>query len=167
MFWSVAAIALTGPWMLKGCDVVSAGGVVMEDCTVSSVYDGDTLRAECGGEKLKVRLHCIDTPEMGQKPWGRESRDYLRSLLPRGSQIQLVVHTRDKYGRQVAEVIRGSKNLNRLMVQGGQAVVYPKYCPSSFTEYYRAEDQARQGGNGMWSKSGLQQMPWEWRHRNR
>ena len=90
VFWSVAAIALTVPWTLKGCGVVSVGTVVMEHCKVSSVYDGDTLRAECDGEKLKVRLYCIDTPEMAQKPWGTESRDYLRSLLPQGSQIQLV-----------------------------------------------------------------------------
>ena len=167
MFWSVAAIALTGPWMLKGCDVVSAGGVVMENCTVSSVYDGDTLRAECGGEKLKVRLHCIDTPEMGQKPWGRESRDYLRSLLPQGTQIQLVIHDKDKYGRQVAEVMQGKTNQNLAMVRSGNAAVYKKYCPEMNSDFYLAEEYAQRNKAGIWEKPGLHQSPWEWRHRDR
>jgi endonuclease YncB( thermonuclease family) len=50
------------------------------------------------------------------------------------------------------------------MVQAGQAEVYPKYCPSSFTEYYRAEEEVRQGRVGVWGKSGLQQKPWKWRN---
>jgi hypothetical protein len=41
------------------------------------------------------------------------------------------------------------------------SMVYPKYCPASFTESYRAEEQALQDGNGVWSKLGLQQSPWE------
>ena len=80
LFWAVAAIALIGPWSTKGCSFPQP--VIQEGCTVSSVHDGDTIRAECNAEKLKVRLYCIDAPEMGQKPWGRESRDTLRELLP-------------------------------------------------------------------------------------
>ena len=167
VFWSVAAIALTVPWTLKGCSVVSVGTVVMENCTVSSVYDGDTLRAECDGEKLKVRLYCIDTPEMAQKPWGRESRDYLRSLLPQGTQIQLVIHDKDRYGRQVAEVMQGKVNQNLDMVRSGHAAVYRKYCPARNSDYYRAEVFARNNNAGIWENPGLHQSPWEWRHRKR
>ena len=42
------------------------------------------------------------------------------------------------------------------------SMLYPKYCPASFTDSYRAEEQALQDGNGVWSKLGLQQTPWEW-----
>ena len=167
VFWNVAAIALIGPWILKGCDVISAGSVIRENCTVSSVYDGDTLRAECDGEKLKVRLYCIDTPEMAQRPWGTESRDYLRSLLPQGSQIQLVIRDKDRYGRQVAEVMQGKVNQNLAMVQSGHAAVYRKYCPESYSDYYLAEDVARNNKAVIWEKPGLHQSPWEWRHRDR
>ena len=163
----MAGIALIVPWLLKGCDVVSAGSVVMDHCTVSSVYDGDTLRAECDGEKLKVRLYCIDTPEMAQKPWGRESRDYLRSLLPQGTRIQLVVHDKDRYGRQVAEIMQGEANQNLAMVSSGHAAVYRKYCPGSNSDYYLAEEYAQKNKAGIWGKPGLHQSPWEWRHRKR
>ena len=160
LFWTVAVIALAGPWALKGCKLPAT---VMEGCTVSSVYDGDTLRAECGGEKVKVRLYCIDAPEMGQKPWGRESRDHLRELVPRNSAISLKIYDTDKYGRRVAEVLKIDENQNALMVKDGHAAVYRTYCTRANREYYRGEEQARQGKLGIWEKSGLQQRPWEWR----
>jgi len=162
VLWMVV-VALTGPWILRGCSVPQP--VIRDRCTVSSVHDGDTIHAECQGEKLKIRLYCIDAPEISQKPWGLDSRDNLRSLLPQGSVIQLKIYDKDKYGRQVAEVIKGNENLNQLMVQTGQVVVYPRYCPAGFTEYYQAEEQARQSRKGVWRKSGLQQQPWKWRHR--
>ena len=165
VFWNVAAIALIGPWMLKGCSITPP--VIHEGCTVSSVYDGDTLRAECDGEKLKVRLYCIDTPEMAQRPWGTESRDYLRSLLPQGSQIQLVIHDKDKYGRQVAEVMQNKTNQNLAMVRSGNAAVYRKYCPRSYADYYLAEEAAQRNKTGIWQKSGLHQSPWKWRHKSK
>ena len=147
--------------------MVSAGSIVREHCTVSSVYDGDTLRAECDGEKLKVRLYCIDTPEMAQKPWGTESRNYLRSLLPQGSQIQLVIHDKDKYGRQVAEVLQDKTNQNLAMVRSGHAAVYRKYCSEKHSDYYLAEEVAQRNKTGIWDKPGLHQSPWEWRHRDK
>ena len=70
-----------------------------------SVHDGDTLRVVRGQEELKVRLcplgypkgypkglapggasrfaYGIDAPEIKQ-PLGIESRDYLRSVCPKG-----------------------------------------------------------------------------------
>jgi endonuclease YncB( thermonuclease family) len=45
-----------------------------------SVHDGDTFRAVAGGEEIKVRLSCVDAPELKQAH-GQASRDYLRKLL--------------------------------------------------------------------------------------
>ena len=162
VFWAVAAVALTGTWTLKGCSVPTR---VMDDCRVLSVHDGDTLRAECRGEKLKVRLSCIDAPEMGQRPWGTESRDYLRQLIPQDSSVRLEVHDKDKYGRYVAEVFRDGDNRNRRMVRAGQAAVYTDYCALTHFGYYQDESAARQRKAGIWEKPGLQQRPWEWRAR--
>jgi endonuclease YncB( thermonuclease family) len=47
------------------------------------------------------------------------------------------------------------------MVRAGQAAVYARYC--SERAYYRARDDARAAGLGIWSKLGEQQRPWEWR----
>ncbi|MEN9871990.1 MAG: hypothetical protein RLZZ171_2982 [Cyanobacteriota bacterium] len=48
-----------------------------------SVHDGDTLRVVRGSEEKKIRLCGIDAPEL-KMPLGIESRDYLRSVCPKG-----------------------------------------------------------------------------------
>lgn len=151
--------------LLSGCNWQqdTAASLISGDCRVNSVHDGDTLRLTCQGEKIKVRLYCIDTPEIGQRPWGSESGEALRRMTP--SQVRLVTHTKDRYGRMVSEVFSGDDNLNLAMVRQGHAAVYPKYCDRQ--AYFEAEAQARQQGLGIWSKPGLHQQPWQWRHRQR
>jgi len=134
----------------------------MLSCEVASIYDGDTMRVRCDGELIKIRLYCIDAPEMGQKPWGRESRDYLRSITPERVMMRPV--TKDRYGRTVGELFASpeeSTSLNLALIETGQAAAYPKYCNES--RYYQAQDKARSLGLGIWAKAGLQQRPWEWR----
>jgi endonuclease YncB( thermonuclease family) len=134
-------------------------------CTVNSVYDGDTMRVTCEGKRMKIRLYCIDAPEMGQRPWGMESRDYLRAISP--ERVTVVAHGRDRYSRTVGEVFtdnRARENLNLAMVRSGNAVVYPKYCNDR--QYYQAEDKARKSQFGVWEKPGVHQQPWQWRHRH-
>lgn len=75
LFWIAAGLGIAAPW-LTSCDPLRvfperAGNA--RTCTVASVHDGDTLRATCDGERLQVRLYCIDAPELDQAPWGRES----------------------------------------------------------------------------------------------
>lgn len=53
--------------------------------TVLSVGDGDTLRVDDGGEKVTIRVACIDAPEMAQSPHGQQAREALQALLPVGS----------------------------------------------------------------------------------
>ena len=161
LFWFVAAIGLVAPWAVQVLH--SQETTTTRDCTVSSVYDGDTMRVKCDGELMKVRLHCIDTPEMGQRPWGKESRDYLRVLAPRGSSVQIKGHKKDRYGRLIGEVFRDEKNLNLAMVREGQAAVYVKYCKDE--QYFESETGAKKVGSGIWSKPGEHQRPWTWRHK--
>jgi len=136
-------------------------GQVYEDCTVLSIYDGDTMTVRCDGQKIKVRLYCIDAPEMAQKPWGMQSRDHLRNTTP--ATVQIVVHARDRYGREVGEVLvnNGSLNLNKSQVQAGQAAEYDHYCKEQ--AYRDLESAARREKVGIWSIPGLQQEPWVWR----
>ncbi len=44
-----------------------------------------------------------------------------------GSTVELKAHTTDRYGRTVAEVFKGSANINQAMVGQGMAFVYRKY----------------------------------------
>ena len=131
------------------------------ECEVLNIYDGDTMTLQCPGEteKTKVRLYCIDTPEMKQEPWGTQARDYLRSITE--NTVKLVSLDVDRYGRIVGEVYNDNVSLNLAQVKARQAAVYDAFCEDS--EYKEAEKEARDAKFGIWSEQGLQQTPWKWR----
>ncbi len=163
IFWAAAVAGIVLPWVLT-IPAVSLQPAETEICEVRSIYDGDTMTVKCGGERKKVRLYCIDAPEMKQRPWGKESRDYLRAITP--EQVKVVEHGKDRYGRIIGEVWTHDgddvqENLNLAMVWAGRAVVYPKYCRDD--EYYTAEENAAAIGSGVWEKEGDWQRPWNWR----
>ena len=128
--------------------------------TITSCHDGDTCTVLEGATELKVRLYCIDAPELDQYPWGDRARAALG--LSRGDRVTLVRHGVDRYGRVIAEIIRpDGQNAGLELVRAGHAAVYRRYCPAD--AYYRAEDAARRAGGGIWRRLGEQQTPWEWR----
>ena len=89
--------------------------------TVLSIGDGDTISVLERGQKLKVRLACIDAPETAQNPYGMARRNQLKALLPIGSTGSLRIQAVDRFGRSVAEVIGNKGMVNLAMVQSGQA----------------------------------------------
>jgi endonuclease YncB( thermonuclease family) len=132
--------------------------------TVLSIGDGDTISVLERGQKLKVRLACIDAPETAQSPFGLASRNQLRALLPLGSTVSLRVQAVDRYGRTVAEVL-GRGIVNLAMVQSGQAFVYRQYlgrCDRG--AYLAAERQAQAQRLGVWAVPGGITRPWDFRH---
>lgn len=106
-----------------------------------------------------MRLCCIDAPEMGQEPWGREARDYLRSIT--GPVVRLEVKEKVRFGRTVAVVWSGDELVNLRRVRAEQAEVYGKYCGDR--NYHQSEQQVRQKQAGVWGQPGLHQQPWAWR----
>lgn len=132
-----------------------------ELCDVESVYDGDTAWVVCNGQREKLRLYCIDAPEMQQKPWGTQSRDHLRSII--GDTVSVERVEMDRYGRTVARIWSGDLDLNGQMLRDGWAVVYPKYCPKSESVYRRLEVSAQNRDDGIWVNNGEQTKPWVWR----
>jgi len=132
--------------------------------TVLSIGDGDSISVLERGEKLKVRLACIDAPETAQSPFGVASRNQLKALLPLGSTVKLRVQAVDRYGRTVAELI-GKGTVNLAMVQSGQAFVYRQYlgrCDRG--AYLAAERQAQAQRLGVWAVPGGITRPWDFRH---
>jgi len=81
---------------------------------VLSVGDGDTIRVSSpsGVNKTTVRLACIDTPETSQAPYGNDARQVLQADLSIGTEISLRTKATDRYGRTVAEVLKGATNIN-------------------------------------------------------
>ena len=108
--------------VLAGISLASLGPLVQAAtaATVLSIGDGDSISVLERGQKLKVRLACIDAPETAQTPFGLASSNQLKALLPLGSTVSLRVQAVDRFGRTVAEVI-GKGPVNLAMVQSGQA----------------------------------------------
>jgi endonuclease YncB( thermonuclease family) len=136
--------------------------------TVVSVGDGDTIRVSDGAQRVTVRLACIDAPETAQRPYGAASRQQLQQLAPMGAQVTLRVHTKDRYGRTVAEVLRNGRSVNLAMVSTGQAFAYRQYLGGcDRTAYLAAESAAERQRLGVWAVPGGIQRPWDWRHGTR
>jgi len=136
--------------------------------TVLSIGDGDTLRVRDGSRTLNVRLACIDAPESSQVPHGASARTQLQALAPVGSVVELRVKTTDRYGRSVAELSRGGRNLNQALVASGDAFVYWQYIAGCDRQTYgRLETEARLRGLGVWGMNGGLTRPWDYRSRQR
>ena len=137
--------------------------------TVVSVGDGDTIRVSEGSRRLTIRLACIDAPETSQRPWGPRSTAFLTQLTPVGSEVTLKVQTTDRYGRTVAELLNRRGNVNKLMVEAGQAFAYRRYLRQCDAQkYLQLEENAKRQGTGVWSvgPSGITR-PWDYRRGRR
>tara|TARA_Y100001933_G_C18632315_1_gene410923 strand:- start:233 stop:577 length:345 start_codon:yes stop_codon:yes gene_type:complete len=95
---------------------------------IASCYDGDTCTTTTGE---RVRLACIDTPELvgkRAKPVpARAARDYLRELVV-GKEVYIRRITEDRYGRTVAELSLGTTNVQQEMVATGHAQIFSRYA---------------------------------------
>jgi len=140
----------------------------VQAATVLSVGDGDTITIASGAQKIRVRLACIDAPETSQTPYGMESRQVLQGLLPIGSEVTLRTKAVDRYGRSVAEVLKGGSNINQTLVRSGDAFVYWQYISGCDRQTYSLlENDARLKGAGVWSVPGGIQRPWDYRRGRR
>jgi len=131
--------------------------------TLISVGDGDTIRVStAAGQKVTIRLACIDAPETAQGESGAAATGYLRMLLSGGG-LEIQPQTVDRYGRTVGEVMAGGRNVNLEMVRAGFAYAYRDYlsgCDES--AYLNAENQAEMRRLGVWRYGG-EQRPWDFR----
>jgi len=137
-------------------------------CEVIKVYDGDTVTLQCPEQvdKVRIRLYCIDAPEIKQTPWGELSRDHLRNMIPLGTSVTYEQIDRDQYGRIVGEIYTlDGNNINQIQVKQGMAAVYMTYCNKPAYASFQA--RAQRDKAGIWSESGAQQTPWDWRKANK
>ncbi len=104
----------------------------LETVTIRSCYDGDSCRTTDGE---RVRLACIDTPELREKraqpERARAAKDHLRAMVE-GRSVGLRRITTDRYGRTVGELFVDGMNVQQAMVVSHHAEIYWKYashCP--------------------------------------
>ena len=95
--------------------------------TIQNCYDGDTCTTT---QREKIRLACIDTPELRGKKANpipaKAARDYLNDLVA-GSTVTVKRITEDRYGRTVAELSKGPMNIQEVLVEKGFASIYERY----------------------------------------
>lgn len=135
---------------------------------VMRVIDGDTVEIQLEGTwtRRNVRLACIDAPESDQ-PEGPSSKQYLEELL-KDRLIYLDSKGSDRYDRLIAEVFIKVEdrmiNVNKDMIQEGQAVVYSQYLDNCDqpNEYIQLEQEAQYENKGIWSSDTFVE-PSKWR----
>ena len=113
---------------------------------VSHVVDGDTLMIDAHERDVRVRLEGIDCPESGQ-PLSQEALRFTRQFA-----FDQVVHLKivdvDRYGRLVARVTSGGKDVSYELLRAGLAWHYTTY--SSDKALAEAEKEARTARRGIW-----------------
>ena len=118
-------IALVAAFALPASEsaFVSLPSVLIKDC-----YDGDTCTTLKGE---KIRLACIDTPEL--KGWNadpipaKEARNFLNKLVA-NEEVSIKRITNDRYGRTVGELFKNTVNIQELIVEKGYGRIYEKYA---------------------------------------
>jgi micrococcal nuclease len=141
---------------------------------VYRVVDGDTFIVKHGSIKITIRLVGIDAPEASTskhragQPFSRQSTQHLSSLVL-GKTVDVKSHGADRNGRTLGEVfLLNGKNVNIEMVQAGLAEVY-RGKPAAGLDmgpYWKAEEEARKAGRGMWQLGDKYVSPREWRRMN-
>ena len=99
----------------------SAPVAALPTVTIKSCYDGDTCTTTTGE---KVRLACIDTPELkgeNAKPAPAMAAMYHLNGMLMSQKVGIRRITTDRYGRTVAELFINGANVQQSMVASGHA----------------------------------------------
>lgn len=112
---------------------------------IIKIYDGDTITALTSQkEKIKIRLYGIDAPELKQ-PFGKASKRHLIDLISNKS-LNINEKGKDKYGRTLAVLYNGDKDINAQMVIDGYAWAYDKFSK----DYVTFQQNAQLLKKGLW-----------------
>lgn len=141
--------------------------------TVLRVVDGDTIVVDYQGQKEKVRLIGVDTPETvdPRRPvqyFGKEASAFTKKMLT-GKQVRLEFdqERRDKYGRLLAYIhlpanqvkdapacmVKSGIELdfNASLIACGYAHAYTRFPFARMDKYRELERQARFSNRGLWA----------------
>ena len=135
---------------------------------VTKIIDGDSIKASINGQVKNIRLACIDAME-SNAPMGKKSKAVLESLIPIGTTVQLNIVQVDRYQRLVAEIYKNEELINEKMLEGGAAIIYPRYlnnCKGNRRKLITAQQEAKNQKVGFWGLPTNQQInPWDWRRK--
>ncbi|WP_210505438.1 thermonuclease family protein [Naasia sp. SYSU D00057] len=174
---SAALAAAAAGAALAGCDVVtvtlgsdgtpttqspSAGQAEGTPAVVERVVDGDTVIVDLDGERQRVRLLNIDTPESvaEDRPvecLGPEASELAADLLPAGAEVTLVFDEDrfDDYDRMLAAVYtEDGRNVSVELARAGLAEAITVQPNDRFRpEVQEAMEEAQDANRGLWDPS--------------
>ena len=144
---------------LSGCAGQSESAAGAPSYRVVAVFDGDTIDVLWDRQTTRIRLHGVDSPELGQ-PFCQRAKEFTSDLVF-GQNVSFEERDQDQYGRIVAEVfLPDGRSLNLALLEAGLAWHYKRY--SQDPEFAAAEEEARAAGQGLWIDANPTP-PWEWR----
>lgn len=124
-----------------------------EGYPVTRVVDGDTLHLDRDGEDVTVRLLRVNTRERGE--WGyKQGQTELKRLVD-GKRVRLESddEPKDRYGRELAYIFVGDKNINLEIVRSGWSPFFTRYGKGQYAPAFaKAEAEARKAKRGLWSR---------------
>lgn len=138
------------------------------DVYIERVLDGDTVIVR--GWRERVRLANIDAPEMSHgygkpgQPFSVQSTKWLTAAAEGKAGVTARCFEKDRYGRQVCDLVKDGKSLNKELVRAGLAwanTANPRYLRDRTV--LDAQIEAREAHRGLWEQP-KQTPPWEWRH---
>lgn len=144
--------------------VLSFASPVLQKARVTAVNDGDTITIRMNGKEYRARLVGIDSPEMGQEPWGQLSREHLRKILRDlhwDIDVETDIQPYDKYNRLLVYVWDDNRRLiNEQMLLDGYAVLFTLQPNSKYADRFKkAQRSAQENKLGIWGPDGLKERP--------
>lgn len=134
---------------------------------VVRITDGDTITVEANGNRHKVRLSGIDTPERDQ-PWGDAATREMRRMVA-GKHVRVEWYKKDRWKRLIGNVYVDGEDVGLLMIERGMAWHFKRYAkeqdPEDRTAYAEVEKAAQGARRGLWSDPNPVP-PREWRRKN-
>ena len=163
-------LLLLGVLLATGCAAAepqpAAAGLPVpagaQEATVVRLTDGDTVQLRgrgsgpLRGDRTKVRLLLVDTPELFPEPecFGQEAADRTAELLPQGSTVRVEADRdpRDRFGRSLLHVWNADGvNVGEALVREGYATVLQIDPNERYLDRFQlAEGEARDAGFGLW-----------------
>ncbi len=135
------------------------------DAYVTRVEDGNTIsvseRPDRAEPTVILRFYGIDAPSQSQ-PFGREARDFLLRLMPKGTKVSVDSVGEDDQGAVSALVQVAGTSVNyQLLVEALAWVNRSTRRAMSCRRWYIQEHQAGVDRRGLWGLN-MSTPPWQW-----
>ena len=107
--------------------------IVLRQYNEKYCYDGDTCYAMIDGNKAKIRLLELDTPEISKPKCeaelelSLEARDYLNNLIANASLVEIKTeYEKDYFGRTLAHLIIDGEDASAKIRNNNLGVIYER-----------------------------------------